>query len=103
VLHIYIYIYTHIYIHIYIYIYIYIYDISCLRVNDLIAASEDIGVAVNAEEAKQMVTSCDKQAGQNHNITNVHKSSERVEQVTYLGTTLTNQNSIHEENQSTLQ
>jgi hypothetical protein len=58
----------------------------------LIAASEDIGVAVNTEEVKQMVTSCDQQTEQNHNITTVHKSSERAEQVKYLGTTLTNQN-----------
>ena len=60
----------------------------------LIAASEDIGLAVNAEEAKHMVMSCGQQAGQNHNIPTVHKSSEWVEQVSYLGTTLINQNAV---------
>jgi hypothetical protein len=44
-----------------------------------------------------MDMSCGQQAGQNHNITTVHRSSERLEQVKYLGTTLTNQNSIQEE------
>jgi hypothetical protein len=62
-----------------------------------IADSEKICLAVNAEEAKHMVMSCGQHAGQNHNITTVHKSFERVEQVKYLGTTLTNQNSIQEE------
>jgi hypothetical protein len=63
----------------------------------LIATSEQIGAAVNAEEAKHMAISCDQQAGQNHNTTSVHKSSERAEQVNYLGTTLTHENSIQED------
>jgi ribosomal protein S4E len=52
----------------------------------LIAASKEIGLALNADEGKQMVMSCGQHLGQNHNITTVHKFSERVEQVTYLGT-----------------
>ena len=60
----------------------------------VIAASEEIGLAANAEEAKHMAMSCGRQAGQNHNVTTVRKSSVRVEQEMYLGTTLTNQNSI---------
>ena len=62
----------------------------------LIAAGEQIGVAVNAEEAKHMAMSCDQQAGQNHNITTVHKSSKGRNR-SVLGTTLTNENSIQEE------
>ena len=58
----------------------------------LIVSSKQIGLAVNAEETKDMVMSCGQHAGHNHNITTVHKSSERVEQVKYSGTTLTNQN-----------
>jgi hypothetical protein len=44
-----------------------------------------------------MVMSRDQNAGQNGNIQTGNKSFETVEQFKYLGTTLTNQNSIHEE------
>ena len=64
--------------------------------HSLIVGSE-IGLTVNAEEAKNMAMSCGQHAGQHRNITTVHKSSERVEQVKCLGTTLTNENSIQEE------
>ena len=63
----------------------------------LVVSNKENGLAVNAEEAKHMVMSCGQHAGQNRNIRTVHKSSERVEQVKYLETILTNQNSIQEE------
>jgi hypothetical protein len=44
-----------------------------------------------------MVVFRDQNAGLNHNIKVDNKSFERVEQFKYLGTTLTNQNSIQEE------
>jgi len=44
-----------------------------------------------------MVMSQNENAGQNHSITVNNKSFEWVEQFTYLGTTLMNQNSIQEE------
>jgi hypothetical protein len=50
-------------------------------------SSKETGVAVNAEEAKHMVMSCGQHPGQNHN-TGGNKSSERLEQVKYLGTTI---------------
>jgi len=44
-----------------------------------------------------MVMSRDKNAGRNHNVTIDNTSFERVEQFKYLGTNLSNQNSIQEE------
>jgi hypothetical protein len=49
-----------------------------------------------------MVISRNQNAGQNHNIKVDNKSFEGVEQLKYLGTTLTNQNSIQEEIKSRL-
>jgi hypothetical protein len=68
----------------------------------LIAASKQIGIAANGEEAKHIVMSCDQHIAQNHNITTVHKSSERVKQVSYLGTEPTDQNFILKEIKSRL-
>jgi sorting nexin-29 len=68
----------------------------------LVVASKEIGPEVNAEKTKYMVMSRKHDAGQNHNIKLGNKSFERVEQFKYLGTTLTNQNSIHEEIKSRL-
>jgi hypothetical protein len=57
----------------------------------LVVASKEIGLEVNAEKTKHVVMSCERNAGQNGNI----KIDGRVEQFKYLGTTLTNQTSIH--------
>ena len=51
---------------------------------------------------KYMVVSGDQNSGQNHTIKTNNKSFERVEHFRYLGTTLTNQNSIQEEIKSKL-
>jgi len=57
----------------------------------------DIGLEVTADETKYMIMSQAQNAGWCH-ITMVDNSSiERVEEFQYLGTTLTNQNSIQEE------
>jgi hypothetical protein len=55
----------------------------------LVVASKEIGLEVNAEKTKYMIMSRDQNAGKNHNIKADNKSFERVEQLKYLGTTLT--------------
>ena len=49
-----------------------------------------------------MVTSRDQNAGRSHNLRFDNSSIERVEEFKYLGTTVTNQNSIQEEIKSRL-
>jgi sorting nexin-29 len=68
----------------------------------LVIVSKEIGLEVNAVKTKHIIMSRDQNAGQNHNIKLDDKSFERVEQYKYLGTTLTNRNSIHEEIKSRL-
>jgi hypothetical protein len=64
---------------------------------DLMIASKEIGLEVNAERTKYTVMSRKRTSGQNHNIKINNKSFERVDEFKYLGATLTNQNSIHDE------
>ena len=68
----------------------------------VLIASKEIGLEVTAEKTKYMVMSRDHNAGQNGNIQICNKSYETVEQFKYLGTALTNQNSIQEEIKSRL-
>jgi len=68
----------------------------------LIVASKEIGLEVNADKSKYMVMSRDQNAGQSHSMKIDNSSFERVEEFKYLGTTLTNQNSIQEEIESRL-
>ena len=51
---------------------------------------------MNDEKTNFMVMSRDQKARQNHGIQKDNKCVESVEQLEYLGTTLTNQNSLHE-------
>jgi hypothetical protein len=68
----------------------------------LVLTSKETGLEVNAEKTKYMAISPDQNAGQNRNIKIYNKSSERVKQFRYFGTTLTNKNSIQEEIKSRL-
>ena len=49
-----------------------------------------------------MVTSRDRNAGRGHSVKTENSSIERMEELKYLGTTLTDQNSIQEEIKSRL-
>jgi hypothetical protein len=52
---------------------------------DLVIASKEIGLEVNAEKTKHIVMSRNQNAGQNHNIKIDHKFFEMVEELKYLG------------------
>jgi hypothetical protein len=68
----------------------------------LLEASRDIGIEINAEKTKYMIMSRHPNSGQNHNIRIANESFENVATFKYLGTTLTNQNDIHDEIKSRL-
>ena len=53
-------------------------------------AGRETGLEVNADKTKCMVMSRDQNAGRSHNIKTDNSSLERVEEVKYLGRTLTN-------------
>ena len=57
---------------------------------------------LSADKTKYMVMSRDQIAGRNHSVRIDNSTFERVEEFKYLGTTLTNQNSIQEEIKSRL-
>jgi len=62
----------------------------------LLLASEETGLAVNADKTKYMVMSGDQNAGLNHNRRIDNSSFEGVEEFKYLGTNLKIQSYIQE-------
>jgi len=68
----------------------------------LVVAAEEIGLEVNAVKTEYMVMSGDRNAGRGHSVKIDNSSIERVEEFKYLGTTLTDQNSIQKEIKSRL-
>ena len=60
----------------------------------LVAATRETGLEVSADKTKYMVKSRDQNAGRSHSVRNDNSIFERVEEFKYLGTTLTNQNSL---------
>jgi hypothetical protein len=68
----------------------------------LVVATKETGLEVNADKTKYIVTSRDRNAGRGHSVKIDNSSIEKVEELKYLGTTLTDQNSIQEEVKSRL-
>jgi hypothetical protein len=62
----------------------------------LVVASKQIGLDVNADKIKYMVMSRDQNADRSHNMKFHNRTLERVKDFSYLGTTLTNQNTAQE-------
>jgi hypothetical protein len=60
----------------------------------LFVARKEAGLEVNADKTKYMVMSQDQNARQIQNIMIDNTAFEKVKEFKYLGTTLTNQNSI---------
>jgi len=73
-----------------------------IKHTSLIVASKGTELEVNADKTEYMVMSRDQNAGRIHSIKADNSSFEMVEEFRYLGTALTNLNSIQEENQSRL-
>jgi siroheme synthase len=68
----------------------------------LIVATKEIGLEINADRIKYMIMSQDQNTGRRHGMKTDNISFQRVEEFKYLGTTLTNKNSIQEEIKSRL-
>jgi hypothetical protein len=68
----------------------------------LLQASRDIGLEMNVEMTKYMIMSHHPNSGQNQNIRIANESFESMATFKYLGTTLTNQNDIHNETKTRL-
>ena len=62
----------------------------------LIVASKETGLEVNADKTKYMVMSRDQNTGRSRNMKIDNSTFERLEEFRYLGTTMTNENSIQE-------
>jgi len=65
-------------------------------------ATRKIALEVIADKTKYMVMSRDQNAGRIHSVRIDSSTFERVEEIKYLGTTLTHQNSIPDEIKSRL-
>jgi hypothetical protein len=68
----------------------------------LLDASKEVGLEANTEKTKYMLVSRCQKAGQRQSIKIGNRPFESVTKFKYLGTTLTDQNCIHEEIKSRL-
>jgi hypothetical protein len=65
-------------------------------------AGKEVGLKVNPEKTKYVLMSRSQKTGEKHSIKIANGSLEDVEKFKYLGTTLTDQNCMHEEIKSRL-
>jgi hypothetical protein len=65
-------------------------------------ASKEVGIEVNQEKTKYMLMSRSQKVVQKHSIKISNRSFEGEARLKYLGTTLTDQNCMHEEIKSKL-
>ena len=63
----------------------------------LVVATKEIGLEVNADKTKYMIPTRDQNVGRSRSMKTDNGSIERVEDLKYLGTKLTNKISIQEE------
>jgi hypothetical protein len=67
------------------------------NIETLLESSRGIGLEINVDKTKYMITSRHPNSGQNQNIRITNESFENMAKFKYLGTTLTNQSDIHDE------
>jgi hypothetical protein len=69
-------------------------SVRTVKKNVLLVASKETGIEECADKTKYMVMSREQDAGRSHSMETDNSSFERLEDFKYLGTTVTNQNSI---------
>ena len=73
-----------------------------LKETQKLSATREIGLEASADKTKYMAMSRGQNVGRNHSVRIDNSTFERVEEFKFLGTALTNQNSIPEEIKSRL-
>jgi hypothetical protein len=68
----------------------------------LLVATKEIGLEVNPEKTKYLLKTRSENIGQKHSVKIANRSFEDMAKFKYLGTTLTDQNCMHEEIKSRL-